>query len=186
MTQPPDDEIARLKAELAEARARIAELEGMAEHDALVPVLNRRGFLREVERALGLAARYATPSALVYIDLVGFKRVNDTFGHVAGDQALIQVGQVLVGSTRLTDAVGRLGGDEFGVVLGQCDLTTGERIAARLVRVIAANPVEHGGERIEITASVGVADIGAAGNALLALEQADRAMYAARRIALRA
>jgi len=186
MTHASDDEIARLKAELAEARARIAELEGMAEHDALVPVLNRRGFLREIERALGLALRYGTPAALVYIDLAGFKRVNDTFGHAAGDRALIRVGEVLVGSTRLTDAVGRLGGDEFGVVLAQCDLTTGERIAARLARVIAGNPVEHGGDRIEITASVGVADIGAAGNAMLALEQADRAMYAARRIALRA
>ncbi len=186
MTKKQDDEIARLKAELAAAQARIAELEGLAEHDALVPVLNRRGLVREIDRAIASGTRYGTPSALVYIDLVGFKRVNDTFGHVAGDAALVHVGQVLAGSTRLTDAVGRLGGDEFGVVLTQCDVETGERIAARLMRAIAGNTVAHGGERIDISATAGVADIGAAGDAAAALEQADRAMYAARRVALRA
>jgi diguanylate cyclase (GGDEF)-like protein len=186
MTQQQEDEIARLRAELAAARARIVELEGLADHDALVPVLNRRGFVRELERAISAASRYATPSVLVYLDLVGFKRVNDTFGHAAGDAALVQAARVLAASTRLTDTVGRLGGDEFGVILGQCDLAAGERIAGRLVAAVAANPVTHAGRSVFIAASVGIADIAAAGDAALALERADQAMYAARRAAIKA
>ncbi len=185
MTKQQEDEIARLTARLAAAEARIAELEGLADHDGLVPVLNRRGFVREIERAIAAAARYARPATLVYIDLVGFKRVNDEFGHAAGDAALVQVGRVLAASTRANDAVGRLGGDEFGVVLEQCAPAAGERIAARLAAAIAATPVAHAGVPVTITASVGVADIAAAGGAAVALERADKAMYAGRRSALR-
>jgi diguanylate cyclase (GGDEF)-like protein len=92
---------------------------------------------------------------------------------------------VLAGSTRLTDAVGRLGGDEFGVLLTQCDREAGERIAGRLAATIAANPIDFGNRSITITATAGVADTASAGNAEAALEQADQAMYAARRKALR-
>src|SRR5580693_507047 len=77
-----------LKRELAEMRAKLEETERAADLDHLLPTLNRRAFVRELARHIGVVARYGTPACLVYFDLDGFKRVNDSFGHAAGDAVL--------------------------------------------------------------------------------------------------
>ena len=110
-------EVARLKRELEEARARIAELELRADVDPLLDILNRRGFERELKRSLAYVKRYATPAALLYIDLDGFKTINDRHGHAAGDVLLKAVAGELPAHVRASDVVARLGGDEFGVLM---------------------------------------------------------------------
>jgi GGDEF domain-containing protein len=112
---PPSElraEIGRLSAELARAERRIAELETRADIDPLLDVLNRRGFERSLNRSLAYIRRYHIPAALMFIDLDGFKAVNDRYGHAAGDAMLRQVAATLAARVRSSDVVGRLGGDE--------------------------------------------------------------------------
>src|SRR5690242_11777429 len=105
----------RLKRELAVARARIGELEARADIDPLLDILNRRGFERELKRALAHMKRYGTQAALMFVDLDGFKAINDRYGHGAGDALLKAVARELVSQVRSSDVVGRLGGDAFGI-----------------------------------------------------------------------
>src|SRR4030095_2227392 len=88
-----------------------------ADTDALTEVFNRRGFDRELRRTLAYIKRYWTRAALIYIDLDGFKPVNDRHGHAAGDAILKAVAATLVRCVRASDTVARLGGDEFAVIL---------------------------------------------------------------------
>src|SRR6185312_1083456 len=93
-------ELDRLKAELTAARAKIAELDARADVDPLLDILNRRGFERELARSLAYVKRYGTDAVLVYIDLDGFKAVNDQHGHGAGDELLKAVAAALTGQVR--------------------------------------------------------------------------------------
>ncbi len=102
------------------ARAQLAELTARAEIDPLTDILNRRGFERELKRSLAYVKRYGTSAALVYLDLDGFKHVNDRHGHAAGDAVLKAVAMVLNRHVRASDLVARLGGDEFVVLLWNC------------------------------------------------------------------
>ena len=110
-------EVERLERELAAARTQMAELAARAEIDPLTEILNRRGFERELKRSLAHAKRYGTSAALVYLDLDGFKPINDRHGHAAGDAVLKAVAMVLARHVRASDVVARLGGDEFAVLL---------------------------------------------------------------------
>ena len=118
-------EAARLRAEIERLQGRLARAERLADHDALTPLLNRRGFMRELNRALASCRRYQTGAALIYLDLDGFKGVNDRLGHAAGDAALIAVAHTLQAHIRETDAAARLGGDEFAVILTHADTDAG-------------------------------------------------------------
>src|SRR5690348_9772624 len=113
-------EVARLERELAEARVQMAELAARAEIDPLTDVLNRRGFERELKRSLAYVKRYGASAALIYIDLDGFKLVNDQHGHTAGDAVLKAIAMVLSRHVRASDLVARLGGDEFALLLWNC------------------------------------------------------------------
>ena len=132
------------EAELAELRGRIAELEQrcldldrLAHCDSLVPVPNRRGFLRQLELTVARFKRYRDPAAVLFVDLDGLKMLNDSFGHLAGDEALIQVAALLLGGVRRSDCVARIGGDEFGILLETADETSARETAARLADMIA-------------------------------------------------
>ena len=111
------EEVDRLELELAAARSRMAALETRAEIDPLTDLVNRRGLERELKRALAYVKRYETSAVLVYIDLDGFKAINDRHGHAAGDAVLKAVAMVLARQVRASDLVARLGGDEFVVLL---------------------------------------------------------------------
>ena len=110
-------EIERLRAEIAVAERKIRELEARADTDLLLDIRNRRGFMRELKRSLAHLQRYKGEAALLFIDLDGFKGVNDTHGHAAGDAILKAVAQKLTDHVRASDVVARLGGDEFCVLL---------------------------------------------------------------------
>src|SRR5215469_2155561 len=103
------EEVRRLELELAAARARMAALEARAEIDPLTDLVNRRGLERELKRALAYLKRYGTSAVLAYLDLDGFKSINDRHGHAAGDAVLKAVAMVLTRQVRACDLVARLG-----------------------------------------------------------------------------
>lgn len=170
-------ELDRLKDELVAANERVTELEDMADEDPLVPVLNRRGFGRELERTLAYVRRHRTTVTLVYLDLDDFKAVNDRHGHPAGDAALRHFAQLLLANVRRSDLVGRLGGDEFAAVLHRADAEAAARKAAQLVERLAREPVVHEGREIRLGMTAGATELRADDTVESVLERADRAMY---------
>lgn len=174
-------EVERLRQELDEAKRRIAELEAHADVDPLLAILNRRGFERELTRSLAYAQRYGTAAALVFIDLDGFKAINDRYGHAAGDALLKAVAAQLTCRVRASDVVGRLGGDEFGVVMWNVDGAQAAAKARDLERLIEEAGVEHGTLRLAVGASAGVVSFSAVAEVAQILDAADRAMYARKR-----
>jgi diguanylate cyclase (GGDEF)-like protein len=169
--------IAKLKAELAQVRARLAEAELLADRDPLAPVLNRRAFLRELHRTIGYCQRYGAEASLVFFDLDGFKAVNDNFGHGAGDAALRAVAATLAAHVRESDVVGRLGGDEFGVILAQANREAAEIKAASLVEAIERAAVMVDGRTIRLGASFGVRAFEPGLEAAQMMAEADAAMF---------
>ncbi|HXZ21282.1 MAG TPA: GGDEF domain-containing protein [Pseudolabrys sp.] len=168
----------RLKRELAIARARIGELEARADVDPMLDILNRRGFERELARALAHVKRYGTQAALLFIDLDGFKAVNDRHGHGAGDALLKAVSRELVAHVRASDVVGRLGGDEFGVLIWRVDEAQAAAKARDLEALIARIAIPHGQAQVQVGASTGTAALLADCTPTQTIAAADRAMYA--------
>src|SRR5690606_25873974 len=121
----------------------------------LLPVANRRAFVRELSRVMSHMERYNAPHCVLFFDLNGLKRINDTLGHAAGDAALMAVARTLLGNTRQSDLVGRLGGDEFGVILAQTDTASANAKAARLAELIESQKVEWRGHRIALSVAYG-------------------------------
>src|SRR3954452_2413097 len=138
--------IRRLKAELAAAQARIAELTASAERDFLLDIFNRRGFARELHRSIAFIKRYEATGALVVLDVDRLKPINDTFGHAAGDEVLKAVARVLSEQVRSSDVIGRLGGDEFGVLLWHLSATDVRTKAAALEEAIDGLTFTFGGQ----------------------------------------
>ena len=171
-------EIERLKSELLDAGWKIAELEARADVDPLLDVFNRRGFERELARSLSYITRYGAEAALLYVDLDGFKTVNDRHGHAAGDALLKAVVAEIKAHVRASDVVARLGGDEFAVLMWN----VGEALAAAKTRdleqAVAAASVMWDGARIAVEASVGAVALAPDSAAAALIDAADRAMYA--------
>ena len=174
-------EIRRLRADLAAAQKRIAELEARADVDPLLDILNRRGFERELTRAISHVGRYGTPAALMFIDLDGFKAVNDRHGHAAGDALLKAVGAELTGHVRASDVVGRLGGDEFGVLMWHLAPPLVDSRGKDLERLIERVAVLHGETRLSVGASAGIVPLSPGVGPAALIDAADRAMYARKR-----
>ncbi len=174
-------EVEQLRGELAEARARIGFLEKLVDEDPLMPVVNRRAFVRELTRMLAFAQRYAVPASILYFDVNNMKQINDVHGHAAGDAALVAMAQVLIENVRTTDVVGRLGGDEMGVLLVQADQALAERKAGRACGA-------HRGARDDVAARSPFASPSPAAPMPLRsgdsageiIDAADRAMYRAK------
>jgi diguanylate cyclase (GGDEF)-like protein len=171
-------EVHDLRRQLDEAKGRIAFLERLADEDALMPIANRRAFVRELSRTMAFAQRYGAPASVVYFDLDGLKMINDTFGHRAGDEALIQVAAMLSKGVRHSDVVARIGGDEFGILLESSDEPAAQETAARLIDQISACELLHDGEPLPLSIAVGVGMIDALDTAQAVMDRADEAMYA--------
>ena len=175
------NEVQNLRQELRQAQQRVGYLEKLADEDTLVPIANRRAFVRELTRMVAYAERYGTHSSVLYFDLNDFKAVNDEYGHAAGDAALRRVSEILLENLRESDVVGRLGGDEFGVILAQADAATAAEKAAQLSSAINGSFVEFEGQSIPIKVSHGAYSFTGGENAGEALRRADAAMYANKR-----
>jgi diguanylate cyclase (GGDEF)-like protein len=172
------EEVERLERELAAARAQMAALAARAEIDPLTDIVNRRGFERELKRACAYVKRYGTSAALIYIDLDGFKRVNDGHGHAAGDAVLKAVAMVLTRHVRASDLAGRIGGDEFAVLLWQCNEADAQAKAFALEAAIARTTATHAGESLSVGASAGATMLLPLDQPMEVVGRADRAMYA--------
>jgi diguanylate cyclase (GGDEF)-like protein len=175
------DEVSHLRDELEHTRRRIAHLEQLADEDAMLPISNRRAFLRELTRMISYAERYGAPGSLLYFDINGMKIINDRFGHAAGDAALMHFTRLLLENTRDTDIVGRLGGDEFGVILAQASERQAQDKANRLVRLITQTPFQWDGETLFLSCSVGIHQFLAEQTAETAIDAADANMYQRKR-----
>jgi diguanylate cyclase (GGDEF)-like protein len=171
-------EVERLEAELAAARAEAEALAARAEQDALTGLANRRGFERALARTLSYVQRYSATAALLYLDLDGFKAINDRRGHAAGDAVLKAVAATLVGHVRASDQVARLGGDEFALMLWNIGPEDAERKARAIEAMVAALPEgQDDSGQSELGASVGVTMISGDDTPAVAEARADRAMY---------
>lgn len=170
-------ENAALHREVRALRLQATELERLADSDTLTPLLNRRAFLREVERGIARVARHGSHIAVIIGDLDGLKAINDGAGHQAGDAALLHVGYALKAELRASDIVARIGGDEFGLLLEEVDDTSAAAKSLALAAAIAAEPVE--GRRVTI--SLGHTLIRADDTLDRVIARADAAMYAVKR-----
>jgi diguanylate cyclase (GGDEF)-like protein len=171
-------EVESLRAQVKALTEQLAAAEHLADRDVLTPLLNRRAFLREVQRAIAMARRYRSPACVIYFDLDGFKAINDRHGHAGGDAALIAVGERLLAAVREEDFVGRIGGDEFAVLLQRADAESAGHKAEALREAIShASVTGPGGETIKIGVTYGVREIAGADSAEQALAEADVAMY---------
>ena len=179
-----DSEVLRLMAEVETLRLelkvmgqRLAEAERLADHDVLTPLLNRRAFVRELQRAIALTRRYRTPASVIYFDIDDFKVVNDRYGHAGGDAVLIAVAERLKAQVREADAVGRIGGDEFAILLQHADLKAASAKAMALAVTASGAPIAFDDGEIPVKVTFGVRQIDAVDSAEQALSEADAAMY---------
>jgi len=174
-------EVERLKQELRAARAKVSELEARADVDPLLDILNRRGFERELRRSLAYVKRYGTDAVLIYIDLDGFKAVNDRLGHGAGDELLKGAAAALNRNVRASDVVARLGGDEFAILMWNVSEAHAGAKARDLENAIAAVKVRRGATDMAVGASAGIVALSPLDTPAQAIDAADRAMYVRKR-----
>ncbi len=168
-----DERIQQLEKELAQVASLVRE-------DQLTGALNRRGMEEAMARELARAERMAAPLSLALLDIDHFKKINDSYGHQAGDQALVHLSQVTRLLLRPTDSLGRWGGEEFLIMLPNTELAEAERVMQRLQRELTKTFFLHDNQRILITFSAGVAERqpGEARDAWI--RRADLAMYQAK------
>jgi diguanylate cyclase (GGDEF)-like protein len=179
-SQPAGDaraEIRRLKKKLAQAMVLIERLQASANTDFLLDIPNRRGFERELDRAVSYIKRYHAAGALIVLDIDRLKPINDTFGHAAGDRVLKAIAGVLARQVRASDVIGRLGGDEFALLLWNLGEADARAKAAALEEDIDRLSFKFNGRTVKAGASAGVAVLGPHSEPGRALEEADCAMY---------
>ena len=157
--------------------ALVLRLRTLASHDSLTGALNRGAFEQRLDCELARARRGSTSLSLVIFDVDHFKRLNDSFGHAAGDAALRSIGDIVASSMRRSDVFGRLGGEEFGLLLPDTGIAGAAAVADKL-RLRLAAPIA--GQR-PLTVSFGVAEVYAGRTSARAMfDDADRALYAAK------
>ncbi|MEX1147430.1 MAG: GGDEF domain-containing protein [Sphingomonadales bacterium] len=172
------EEVDRMRKDLDLAQRRITELEHLADRDSLVPMSNRRAFVRELSRMISFAERYQVPTSLIYVDVNDLKFINDSFGHPAGDAAICHVAEVILGNVRDSDLTARLGGDEFAIVLPNASEDVAHQKAVALADAIYNTPFVHEGQELRIQVAHGAYSFRPGEDAAKALAEADRKMYA--------
>lgn len=159
----------------------VASLRQLSTRDALTGLLNRREWVVQMQAQHRWLGRFGEPYAVLMIDIDHFKRVNDTWGHPAGDAVLVHTAQVLLGSVRAMDVVGRLGGEEFAVLMPRTGAEAAVQVAERLRQSLADSAMGWKHASIEVTVSIGVAGVEDADEAPeRVIERADALLYAAK------
>lgn len=170
-------EVARLRSEVRQLEERIAVLDRLAHEDSMIELPNRRGFLRQLEALIARVSRYGDSAAMLFVDVDGLKSINDTAGHQAGDEALIQIAEFLEAGVRRDDCVARLGGDEFGILLTHTDATGAQETARRLIDRIAEAEFTWKGVPLPLSVAIGVTEILPDDQPEAVMCRADEAMY---------
>lgn len=171
------EEVVRLRSEVRRLEEHIALLDRLAHEDSLMELPNRRGFMRQLESLIARVSRYGDSAAMLFIDVDGLKLINDRAGHKAGDEALIQVGELLTGGVRKEDCVARLGGDEFGILLAHADERAALETARRLIERISSAGFAWDGQALSLSVAIGVTEIHPEDDAEAVMSRADLAMY---------
>jgi diguanylate cyclase (GGDEF)-like protein len=170
-------EIEQLRGKVAQLQERVLQLDQLAHQDTLINLPNRRGFMRELERLIDRVSRYGDSGAMLFVDLDGLKMINDSFGHRAGDEALIQVADLLSKGVRRSDVVARIGGDEFGILLENANEESAHETAARLVDLICGSDLVHEGDALPLSVAIGVGMITGDEGPEDIIARADEEMY---------
>ena len=159
------------------------QLRLMAHQDGLTNVMNRRAVDENLAKAVSRLRRSQHPCTIALLDIDFFKRVNDTYGHQAGDAVLKEVASRIRDVLRTNDMIGRYGGEEFIAILESADEASASQIAERIRVAIEEVPVEHAGTDIFVTISIGLcaAPAGYTGASAALVEAADSALYEAKR-----
>lgn len=179
-----ENAIVRLSDEIAERKQVQVELQEQAITDFLTGLFNRRYFFEIAEKEFAKAVRYDRPMSVIIFDLDFFKNVNDTYGHDTGDQALIQIGEMLRSKIRDVDISARYGGEEFIVLLPEMNCENTEIVAERLRKTVENTPIQAEGNLVNLTISVGVAGKGCTleiNSVDQLISKADQALYQAKR-----
>lgn len=162
-------------------RAWEDQLDYQAGHDSLTGLINRRRLTETINQLLTSRRRRDREAAVLFCDLDGFKEINDSLGHDAGDRVLVEVGQRLTGAARAQDLVARIAGDEFVVLVRQVsELVEAEAAAVRHLAALD-DPIRVAGRSVNVSASIGLAMAGEYDTASALLHAADRGMYDAKR-----
>src|SRR5215470_7944994 len=149
--------------------------------DGLTQIYNKRYFLETLEREISRAHRYHRDLSLIMFDIDFFKNVNDTHGHLAGDSVLKQLAQVLKGRIRREDIMARYGGEEFAIILPEIGVANALVFAEKVRKIIEKTPFKFEDQKIPITVSVGVAQVGPAVQSTLEfIKAADDKLYLAK------
>jgi len=165
----------------SDIRYGLNKIKLMSETDELTGVLNRRGFAIVADRLFGQAIRYSRPLSLLSIDSDNLKRVNDDYGHHAGDQLLVTLVKTIQAQLRHTDVLARQGGDEFVVLLPETPSTGAIDVAERIRNAVENTPLVLDSKIVRTTVSIGVASYPSEGHTLdVLLAQADHKMYEAK------
>lgn len=179
-----EQEVIALRREVRLLQLANEELERLVVRDTLTPLFNRRHFISALSDRLHRLERYGTLAALVFIDVNGMKRINDQFGHSAGDHALVHIARLLAGSVRTTDIAARVGGDEFALLLdGVTEHGASDKVT-QLARMIEENPCIFGEQLLPLSAAFGCTTLRPGDSDFAAIARADMAMYAAKRRAI--
>lgn len=161
-----EEQARQIETQLAEARI-----------DSLTGVANRRAFDEEVGRRLAEWRRRHVPMSLLLVDVDHFKKINDRYGHPTGDAVLRQLARVLEHTMREMDFVARFGGEEFAIVFPGTTLRDARRAAQRALQAVAAHAFQHAGHELQVTISVGLAEVQPADDAETLIRRADEALY---------
>lgn len=182
-----EQEVAKLKSRLhnletesAALRERIREERSQALLDPLTEVPNRLAYNERIEQEYARWKRYQVPLVFTVWDVDNFKRINDTYGHQAGDKVLKVVAKVLSSQVRETDFVARYGGEEFVILLPETDLAQARVVTEKIRAAVEACEFHYRGERVRITISCGLAQFTEGDEADAAFARADAAMYRAK------
>lgn len=171
-----------IQEDVTEARALASELSHRATHDELTGLINRSEFERRLSNLVTESRHSDAEHALCFLDLDQFKVINDTCGHIAGDELLRQLGRQLSKLTRKHDTLARLGGDEFGILMEHCDVQQAHRVADEIRKVVESFQFVWESQMFTIGVSIGMTRIDQQTiNATEILKQADSACYAAKR-----
>jgi diguanylate cyclase len=181
------DELQQAHKQVKEAEEKIrlleAELDQVSElvhEDHLTGTLNRRGMEDAFGRELSRADRLKSPMSVSLLDIDHFKRLNDTYGHDAGDEALVHLVRVTREALRPTDVIARFGGEEFVIILPDTGIDEAVKVMTRVQRHLTKNFFMHDNQRLLITFSAGVALRNAGEGAESMISRADKALYQAK------
>jgi len=148
--------VVSLKIDITDQKETQDKLHQMAITDVLTGLYNRRHFMETARKEIERAERYGHSLSAMILDIDRFKKINDSYGHAAGDKVLKELASLIVENVRKVDLVGRMGGEEFGILLPDTDLKKAIMMAERLRKNIESSSFNYGDQELAVTVSIGL------------------------------